>query len=471
MTSAGYDGAVTPEANRIAVRRSPSLVSMKPVTFEIRRLSRLAAPLVTAQVGAMTLWVVDMLMLGQVSVEALDAAALGRLWLIGTSIVVMGFLLGLDPLASQAFGAGDRRGVILAGQRGLVAAAALTPLLCAIVLATGPGLVLLGQDPHLSAEAHRYALVQIVGLPCFFGYVVLRHWLQAQGRMKPVMWATLTANVVNVVANWVFIFGHLGSPPLGVVGAGIATTLSMIYMFAFLGLAAGLLGSESVWRGWSLETFQPRALARLLGLGAPVGLQLGLEYWAFSLSMIWAGWLGPGPLAAHSIVVAISSWTFMLPLGISFAAVTRVGNLVGAREYAGAQRAAWVSVGLGTAVMAVAAIGLTLGRRPLSELFTDDPAVVALCAAILPVAATFQLVDGAQVVGAGVLRGMGRTVPAAVMMLLGFYGVALPLAWWLGFRTEAGLVGIWWGLAAGLTTVAVLMVAWIHRRGPASLAG
>jgi MATE family multidrug resistance protein len=441
---------------------------MKPVSFELRRLSRLAAPLVTAQVGAMSLWVVDMIMLGRVSVEALDAASLGRLWLIGTSVVVMGFLLGLDPLAAQAYGAGDRRGLVLAGQRGLVAAALTTPLLVLILLSTGRGLTLLGQDPHLAAEAHGYAMAQLVGLPCFFGYVVLRHWLQAQGWMKPVMWATLSANVVNLFANWVFIFGNLGSPPLGVVGAGLASAISMVYMFAFLGLSARLLGPGSVWRGWSRESFHLPSIARLLGLGAPVGAQMGLEYWAFSISMIWAGWLGPEALAAHSIVVAISSFTFMLPLGVSVAAVTRVGNLVGAREHAGAQRAAWVALGLGSGLMALCAVALVVARQPLSELFTDDPAVVALCAAILPIAAAFQVVDGAQVVGSGVLRGMGRTLPAALIMLIGFYGVALPLAWWLGVRNGAGLVGIWWGLALGLAVVALLLVAWIHKRGPAS---
>lgn len=443
---------------------------MSPVSFEVRRLTRLATPLVTAQLGAMTLWVVDMLMLGQVSVEALGAASLGRLWLIGTSIVLMGLLLGLDPLAAQACGAGDRRALVLSGQHGLVSVVLLIPVLCAVVLVTGPALELLGQEAHLAAEAHRYALVQIIGLPCFFGYVVLRHWLQAQGRMKPVMWGSLSANVVNVFVNWVFIFGNLGAPALGVVGAGLATAVSMIYMFGFLALAARYLGPDSPWRNWSRESFRLPAIGRLLGLGLPVGAQMGLEYWAFSLSMLWAGWLGADALAAHSIILAITSWTFMIPLGISFAAVTRVGNLVGARDYGGAQRAAWVALALGCGVMAVAAVGLVVGRRFLSELFTDDPVVIGLCAAILPIAAAFQLADGAQVVGSGVLRGMGKTVPAALIMLIGFYGVALPLAWVLAFRAGAGVVGIWWGLAGGLAIVALLLVLWLRRHGPASLA-
>lgn len=443
---------------------------MSPVAVEIRRLARLAAPLVAAQVAAMSLWVVDVVMLGQVSVHALDAASLGRLWLIGTSVFTMGLLLGLDPLAAQAYGAGDRRGVVLAGQRGLVAVVLLAPVWLSLCLATGPALGLLRQDPALAAEAHRYVLAQLPGVPFFFGYVVLRHWLQAQGRMKPVMWATLSVNGVNVFANWVLIFGNLGFPALGAVGAGIATGLSFLYMFGFLAFAAHALGPESLWRGWRRETFYPPAVGRLLALGTPVGLQMGLEYWAFSLSTLWAGWLGPEPLAAHTIVISISSLTFMVPMGISFAAVTRVGNLVGARDFPGAQRAAWAALALGSAVMAVIAVGLVAGRDGLPRLFTEDAAVVALCAAILPIAGAFQVGDGAQIVGTGVLRGMGKTVPAALIMLLGFYAVALPLGWFLAFPAGTGLAGIWWGMAAGLTLVAVLLVLWLRRHGPASLA-
>jgi MATE family multidrug resistance protein len=150
--------------------------------------------------------------------------------------------------------------------------------------------------------------------------------------------------------------------------------------------------------------------------------------------------------------------------------VTRVGNLVGARDFPGAQRAAWAALALGSAVMAVIAVGLVAGRRVLPGLFTGDPAVVALCATILPIAGAFQVGDGAQIVGTGVLRGMGKTVPAALIMLLGFYAVALPLAWFLAFRAGTGLAGIWWGMAAGLTLVAVLLVLWLRRHGPASLA-
>jgi MATE family multidrug resistance protein len=159
----------------------------------------------------------------------------------------------------------------------------------------------------------------------------------------------------------------------------------------------------------------------------------------------------------------------MVPMGISFATVTRVGNLIGARDFAGAQRAGWVALGMAVAVMTVTAVGLVAGRWLLPRAYTDDLAVLAFCASILPVAGAFQVGDGVQVVGAGILRGMGRTVPAALIMFLGFYAVALPLAYLLAFRAGAGLVGIWWGLAAGLTVVALLLVLWLRRRGPASM--
>lgn len=442
---------------------------MSSVRLELRRLTRLAIPLVTAQVAAMTVWVIDVFMLGQVSVEALDAASLGRIWIFGTAILTIGLLLGLDPVASQAYGAGDRQGLILAAQRGLVSIVLLSPIWLGLALATGPALELAGQHPDLAAEAHRYVLAQLPGLPFFFAYIVLRHWLQAQGRMKPIMWATITVNGVNAFFNWLLIFGNLGFPALGAVGAGIATGIAFVYVFAFVAVAAHGLGAGSPWRGWGRPSLHLPSVGRILALGAPVGLQMGLEYWAFSITTLWAGRLGHDPLAAHTIIVSISSLTFMVPMGISFAAVARVGNLVGAREHEAAQRAAWVALGLAAATMAVSAVGLVVGRRWLAELFTDDPQAIALCALVLPIAATFQIVDGLQVVGSAVLRGMGRTVPAALINLLGFYLVALPLAYALAFRVGLGVAGLWWGLAAGLATVALLLVLWIHRRGPASL--
>jgi MATE family multidrug resistance protein len=283
--------------------------------------------------------------------------------------------------------------------------------------------------------------------------------------------AAAIANLVHVVGNWALIFGHLGAPELGLVGAGIATSLTRIACFGGLvGLILALDLHGGAWVPWSRAAFSARELRKILALGLPVGVQTSLEVWAFSGAALIAGRLGTASLAAHSIVLNMAALSFMMPLGISLAAVTRVGNLLGARRPEDAQRAAWVAIALGAGVMALSAIGFVALRQWLPSLYTHDAEVIALCATILPIAAAFQIFDGAQVAGCGVLRGMGRTRPAALFNLISYWLLGLPLGAWLGLRAGFGLAGIWWGLCIGLACVATMLVGFIHWRGPARLA-
>jgi MATE family multidrug resistance protein len=265
----------------------------------------------------------------------------------------------------------------------------------------------------------------------------------------------------------VLIFGNLGAPRLGAVGSGIATSvvqaLLPLAMLAWIALARL---QERAWLSWSRAALDRKALARALSIGGPVSLQLALEVWAFQLAVLWAGWLGAAELAAHTVVMNLASLSFMVPLGIALAATVRVGNRIGAREPHQAQRAAWIALGLDAAVMAAFAAVFLAFRWELPRLYTADAEVVALAAAVLPIAAAFQLFDGTQAVGGGILRGMGRPRPAALFHLLGFYVVGLPLAYFLCFPLGMGLAGIWWGLAAGLGLVAAMLVVFIRRRGP-----
>ncbi|MDX1997672.1 MAG: MATE family efflux transporter [Thermoanaerobaculia bacterium] len=442
-----------------------------PFSAEVRRLAVLALPLVISQVGSMMLWVVDVLMVGRLSVEALDAASLGRLWVMGTMILAMGMMLGLDPIATQAHGAGDRARLVRVGWNGLGAALGITPILAVLWLATAPVLELLGQSPEIAAAAASFVHVQIPGIPCFLGYIVLRHWLQAQGIMRPLILVTLAANVVNFGGNWLLIYGKLGLPALGVVGSGLSTCITMVFLFVGAALVVRVLDRER--REWHRphwrEIFDPAAIGRILRLGLPVGVQFGLEYWAFGVSMLWAGWLGLQELAGHTIAINLASLAFTLPMGISFATVTRVGNQLGAGDPPGAQRAAWASAVLTLGVMGGIAGIFVLGRVALPGIYTADPVVLALAAGVMPIAAAFQLFDGLQAIGGGILRGMGRTIPAAVFNLLGYWTLGLPLGWWLTFRAGWGLPGLWWGLTAGLAAVAALLMAWIAWRGPATM--
>lgn len=437
-------------------------------SHHLRRLLAVALPAIGAQLAAMMLWVIDVLMLGHLSVEALGSASLGRVWIVGSLGFGLGLLMGLDPIAAQAHGAGDRQRLQEALRDGLYLALLVCLPLALVWGLTGPALLLFDSAPELVPTAASYVHVQIPSLPFMMVYFVLKQYLLAQGIVKPVMWIALGSNLFNACANWVLIFGHFGMPALGATGAGLATALTQVLML--IALIAWMkrhdqpLPRLDTWRWWPA----PRAgIARIAVLGLPISIQLGLDLWIWQITTLLAGRLGPVPLAAHTIVLLVASAVFMVPLGLSMAAVSRVGNLIGAGERDQAQRVAWLSLTVAAGIMAVAAVGMWLGRGWLTGLFTFDREVILLGAAIFPIAALFQVFDGVQVAGSGVLRGMGKTRPAAVFNLLGYYGLALPLGAWLALGLGQGLAGLWWGLCAGLAAIAILFVVWVARYGPA----
>jgi MATE family multidrug resistance protein len=444
---------------------------MTPVRVEIRRLTALALPIAGAQLCTMMLGVVDTLMLGRFAIEALGAASLANVWVWGTLHLAMGILFGIDPIVAQAHGARDDARAGFALQRGLVLAVALCLPLGGLWLLTEEFLVAMGQQPELAAAAERYTRLQIPSLPFFLAFVTLRQFLQCREIVRPALWVLVGANGLNALANWALIFGHLGLPRLGLEGAAIATAVCRVACLAGLAtLVARYDLLQGAWRPWSRRVLAPSGLLEILRLGIPVGLQISLEAWAFSGAALLAGLLGTEALAAHTIVLNLAALSFMVPLGVGLAAVTRVGNLLGARRPDEAQRAAWVALGLGAGVMAASAAVFLVLRHELPRLYTGDLAVVALAAGILPIAAAFQVFDGVQVVACGVLRGMGRTRPAAVFNAISYWALGIPLGWWLGVRGDLGLAGIWWGLCIGLALVSALLVAWIQRRGPARAA-
>ena len=194
---------------------------------------------------------------------------------------------------------------------------------------------------------------------------------------------------------------------------------------------------------------------------------MSLEMWAFAGSNFIAGGLGAEAVAAHSLVMNLASITFMVPLGIAQGTAVRVGNLIGAGALAQSQRAAWLGIAMGAGFMTLSAVGFVVGREVLPRLYTPETVVIAAAAAILPIAGAFQVFDGTQSVASGVLRAMGRPGPSAVFNLVGYWGIALPLGGWLALRAGAGLPGLWWGLCIGLVLVALTLVFWIWRGGPA----
>jgi MATE family multidrug resistance protein len=439
----------------------------------VRKLFAIAGPVVLTQLGMMGFGVVDTLMLGRVGVAELDAAALGNLWLWGTVIFGIGVVFGLDPIIARAIGRdeGERAGLAL--QQGCVIAVLVSLPLIASVWLAEEVLLLFAQDPELAAEAESYLTIQSWSVMPLLVFYALRQYLQAREIVAPALWVTLLANVGNMIGNEVLIFGlelgPLSVPSYGLRGAGLASAITRALLA--VGLIAWMRGRalhRGAWVAWSARAFDPRGLLEVLRYGVPVGLQYTLEVWAFQLSTLLAGELGRNELAAHTIVLNLASVTFMVPLGISFSASTIIGSLVGSGRREDAQRTAWIALLVGGGVMLISAVLLVSARNLLPGLYTDEREVVLLAAMILPVAAAFQLFDGVQVVGGGILRGTGDTLPAAIFNAIAYYGVALPLGAYLVLVRGYGLTAIWWSMALGLALVAGTLVAWVWRRGPAS---
>jgi MATE family multidrug resistance protein len=448
---------------------SPIFIAQNRVQ-EIRRLSQLALPIAGAQLATMLMSFVDTVMLGRYSTEAMAAAVIANAVVFSTIMFANGILFGLDPLITQAHGGGRGADTAIALQRGVVLSVALSVPVGVSWLYAGDFLIWMGQAEELAPLAQTYINSMLPSIPFFLILSVLRQYLQGREIVRPALYVTLVANVFNALANWVLIFGNLGFPELGILGAGIATAANRVFsLVALIALVWFARLHDGAWQPWSRAAFEPRALREIVVIGIPIAIQIATEMWAFTLSTLLAGSLGAEAAAAHGIVLNLASTSFMAALGVAVATTTRVGNLIGAGRPVDAQRAGAIGMTMGGGGMALAATLFVVFRHDLPALYTSDIGVIALSAAILPVAAAFQIFDGIQVVGAGVLRGMGRPRPAAVFNLIGFWLLGLPLGWWIGIR-QGWLAGLWWGLALGLGIVALCLVVWLHRRGPATLA-
>ncbi|MEM7583138.1 MAG: MATE family efflux transporter [Acidobacteriota bacterium] len=430
---------------------------------EINAVVRLATPVVVVQVGIMLLGTVDAMMLGRHSELALAAGALGNTVSFGLLCFPMGMLMVLDPLVAQAFGAGRHDRVGRHFKRGVMLAAVLTVPLSLAMWRTEWLLELVGQQPEVIDDSAAYLRTLIGGNLPFLLFIVVRQTLQAMSLVRPALVAIVIANAINVLANYTLIFGHFGFPALGVVGSAWATTLSRWVMF--LVLVASSWSRMRRYAGGSWSSAMKRSpLVQKLRIGIPIGIQTSLEMWLFMAIALMMGNLGARELAAHQIALSLSALSFMMPVGISGAAATRVGNAIGRQDPDGARRAAAVCLALGAAVMSTSALTFWLAPELLSRLFTAETGVISVAVVLLPIAAAFQIADGLQVVSIGVLRGAADTRFPAAIALVGFWIIGLPLAAYLAYQVELGPRGLWWGITLALSSVALLLIARVRVR-------
>jgi MATE family, multidrug efflux pump len=423
---------------------------------ELRATISLAVPIVLVQLGSMAMGVVDTLMVGRVSARVLAAVALGNLYYFNVTILAQGSLMALDPIVAQAVGAGETESVARALQRGFIIAVAFS-IFCALLIVPAPSVLsALHQPPEIIGDAAAYLHISLAGLVPFLVFVVLRQSLQAMHRVAPIVWTMIAANLTNAGFNWVFVYGHLGSPVLGVAGSAIATAISRWLMLLLL-----LAGA---WRELRPLMFPVRAgvgawppLAQMLRIGLPIGGQQALEAGAFGAIGLLMGVLGTTEMAAHQVAITLAAFTFMVPLGVGSATAVRVGRAIGAADVPRARAAIRAGYATGVGFMTITAVIFVALPGLLAAAFTRDAGVIALTATLLPIAGVFQVFDGGQAVGAGVLRGAGDTTAPLIAMLASYWLIGIPVSAYLGFRTPLRAAGLWWGFVVSLAGVAIFL--------------
>ena len=434
---------------------------------EWRQLSALAGPLALQQIGLLLMGAVDTALLGRYSAGALAGSGVGNSMFFAISCVGMGILMGLDALVPNALGGGrhdEARSYLHAGVR----LAILLSVPATLLTMWSPWLLRLAHVPaDVEYEAKIFILARCFGVLPFMLQVAMRGYLSAHGRTKALVIAVVGGNILNAIADYVFIFGddglsriglpRLGIPAMGVVGAALATSAVQ-----FINLGIYLFAVRRLHRSFVKRTTPRRqpltALVPILRVGVPIGLQMLAEVGVFALAGILAAHLGEIPGAAHNIALTLASFTFSAAVGIGAATSVRVGHALGRGDRHAARRAGFTGLSIGMVVMSIAALVFIIFARPLAQLFTNDANVVEASVPLLRIAALFQLSDGAQAIASGALRGAQDTTATLWANLIGHYGVGLGLSLICGFAFHGGAVGIWWGLSAGLTVTAALLV-------------
>ena len=443
------------------------MASFRALQDEFRPTLRLALPLVLAEIGWMSMGVVDTIMVGRLpnSAIAIGATGLGQSLYNIVGIFGAGLLLGLDTFVAQAHGREDMKDARHSLVNGFFLALGLTPFLM-LLISFWPALMnSFGVSRELVAPMRPFLTALNWGTLPLLCYFALRRYLQAVNVVHPIMFALVSANLVNFIGNWALIYGHVGFPAMGITGSGWSTCFARIYMALVLLGTLVYVESERGLAEWIGEMgLDLHRMWALLALGAPAATQILLEIGAFSGATALCAKLGPVPLSGHEIALNCAAFTFMVPLGISSAAAVRVGQEVGRGNPLKAHLAGWSAILLGAGFMACTGLMFVTFPKPIARIFSPDPVVIRVGARLLLVAAAFQLFDGLQTVATGALRGSGDTRTPMLANLVAYWFIGLPAGSVLCFYFGWGALGIWIGLCAGLVLIGSALLWTWHKR-------
>ena len=423
---------------------------------------RLGAPLIGGNLAQVAVQITDTVMLGWYDVDALAAVALGGSWFFVLMIMGAGIAFAVMPMVAAEEAAGDRTQVRRITRMGLWLSAIFAAAVMPLLIWGGPILAATGQPPEVAERAGAWLSIAGWGLFPALGMFVLRSHLAALGRTQVVLWALVLAAVANAIADYVLIFGHFGAPELGIRGAAVASLTTFLLSFLALAVyaARALPEHELFVRFWRPDW---PVFARVFRLGWPIAITNLSEVGLFAATSFMMGLLGTVQLAAHGIALQVSSVTFLVHVGLSSAATIRIGAAWGRRDEGGLRRAAlaaiWLSAGF---VLLTVALFLSVPEM-LVSLFVDPadpaaPAVLAMGAWLLVLAALFQAADAGQVMALGYLRGVHDTRTPMVLAAVSYWIVGMPATYLMAFPLGFGATGVWLGLSVGLTLAGVLLM-------------
>jgi multidrug resistance protein, MATE family len=433
---------------------------------ELRATLGLAWPLILANLTQQLIQATDVLLMGRLGSTQLAAATLALNLTFTFNLLLLGLVIASSPMMATALGKRFNavRDVRRTFRAGIWLLIVTLPPYWLLLWHVGALMRAFGISEELASQGQTFLRAYMWCTAPWLLFQLLRSFVAALERPRVVLWLSLIGIALNALLSWALIFGHFGLPALGLMGGGLGSTLTWIILCLAL---AALVSRDRQFRRfhlfghwWRFDRQRTAAMARL---GWPIGVTMALEMGVFALAAYFMGWIGAPAVAAHAVALQLAALTFMVPLGLGQAATVRVGLALGRGDKAGITRAGWTAWILGVGFMGTMALGMWLAPRELVTLFlTDVPAnalTIALAVSFLRVAAAFQLVDGAQVIGAGMLRGLHDTRWPLIFALVGYWGIGLGIGAWLAFAADWKGVGIWIGLASGLAAVAALMLA------------
>lgn len=432
------------------------MTTPNPWSFYLKNNIKLAYPVMLSQLGHISVSVADSVMVGQIGALPLAAASLGNSIFAVIMLFGIGVSYGITPLVASAYGENNAPKLLNLLRHGVVSNLLMGVLLFGVIVALTPILFHLDQEPDVVAKAIPYLGIVGFSIVPLMVFQAFRQFTEGLHLTRQAMAISILGNLLNIFLNYLLIYGKWGFPELGLNGAAVATLIDRVLMATAMGYFVFRYHKLKPYTvGFHFKKLSFSIFKKLLKIGIPSGMQFIFEVGAFAAAAIMIGWLGANALAAHQIALNLAGVSYMAATGIAAAATIRVGFYLGQNDYVNMRMAGMASFILAMIFMLACGVTFILGRNFLPSLYIDDLEVISLASGMLVVAAFFQISDGVQVVGLGVLRGLSDVKVPTVVTLVAYWVIGLPVGYLLGFVLDMGTIGVWVGLLIGLSISAI----------------